>query len=565
MRRTLRLIFTTSPRLASVVGFLVLCRGVMPVVMLWALKVMVDVTMEQIGARVLDFVPLAQAAAILAAIYICNGVTASMAQVMRQRLSARVSERIWRLIHKKSMMMDLSILENSEYQNIFFRAVNESSSKPLSVLYSLCSIIQECITALLLGAVLISLHWSMPIAIIAIGLPLVAIKVKSSRSMFNLQREQTINERKKSYYSRILTVKEFAKEVRLFGLGELFASRHDELQTTLRNQREALYEKNVKREALGQVISTAGVVALAGIVVWRAIEGDLTAGSLALYFMSIQRANSTAQGLMGNVASLVDTKIYLKNLFDYLDIAIDRRYALPDKANGGKVFPRPMKVGIEVRNVSFKYPDSQREAIKNISFKIEPGQTVALVGPNGSGKTTLVKLLCGLYRPTSGEILIDGVSINDFSANDISDNVSAIFQDFMLYNTSAKENINLGNIREEATEESVREAASSAGVDELLSKLPKGYDTTLGNLFEGSEMLSQGQWQRIALARSFYNRNSQIIFLDEPMASLDRETRKNLLGSFHKIMQDRTAVIVSHSEDTIKMADQIIDLGVIND
>lgn len=535
----------------------------MPVVMLWALKVMVDVTMQQIGQRALEIVPLAQAGIILAVIFICNGVTSSMLQVMRQRLSSRISERIWKLMHKKSMMMDLSRLENSEYQNIYFRAVNESSSKPLSVLYSLCTIVQECITGLLLGAVLISLHWSMPIAIIAIGLPLVAIKVSSSRSMFNLQREQTISERRKSYFSRILTVKEFAKEVRLFGLGELFSDRYDELQKTLRGQREELYEKNVKREALGQVISTIGVVGLAGIVVWRAIEGDLTAGSLALYFMAIQRANSTAQGLMGNVAALVDTKIYLRNLFEYLDIPVDKRYALPDKGKGGKSFPRPMKRGIEVKNVSFKYPDSQREAIKNISFKIEPGQTVALVGPNGSGKTTLVKLLCGLYRPTSGEILVDGVSIDDFSANDISDNVSAIFQDFMLYNTSAAENITLGNVREEMGEGQVRRAAVNAGVDELLSGLPKGYNTTLGNLFEGSEMLSQGQWQRLALARSFYNEHAQIIFLDEPMASLDRETRKTLLGSFRKIVQDRTAVIVSHSEETIKMADVVIDLGAL--
>lgn len=563
MRRTLRLIFSTSPRLACGVGFLVLCRGVMPVVMLWALKVMVDVTMQQIGQRSLEIIPLAQAGIILAVIFICNGVTASMLQVMRQRLSSRISERIWRLIHKKSMMMDLSRLENSEYQNIYFRAVNESSSKPLSVLYSLCSIVQESITGILLGAVLISLHWSMPIAIIVIGLPLVAIKVKSSRSMFNLQREQTISERRKSYFSRILTVKEFAKEVRLFGLGELFSDRYDELQKELRDQREGLYEKNVKREAFGQVISTIGVVGLAGIVVWRAIEGDLTAGSLALYFMAIQRANSTAQGLMGNVAALVDTKIYLRNLFEYLDIPVDKRYALPDKGKGGKPFPRPMERGIEVKNVSFKYPDSQREAIKNISFKIKPGQTVALVGPNGSGKTTLVKLLCGLYRPTRGEILVDGVSIDDFSVNDISDNVSAIFQDFMLYNTSAAENIALGNVRDEIADGQVRRAAVNAGVDALLSGLPKGYNTTLGNLFEGSEMLSQGQWQRIALARSFYNENAQIIFLDEPMASLDRETRKTLLGSFRKIVQDRTAVIVSHSEETIKMADVVIDLGAM--
>ncbi|MDO4461009.1 MAG: ABC transporter ATP-binding protein [Bacteroidia bacterium] len=565
MRRTLRLIFSTSPRLACAVGFLVLCRGVMPVVMLWALKVMVDVTMSQIGQKTLDILPLAQAGILLVSIYVCNGVTASLAQVMRQRLSSRVSERIWRSIHKKSMMMDLSKLENAEYQNIFFRAVNESSSKPLSVLYSLCTIVQECITAILLGAVLISLHWSMPIAIVVIGLPLVLVKVRSSRSMFNLQRKQTKDERKRSYYSRILTLKEYAKEVRLFGLGELFSNRYNELQTTIRQEREALYEKNIRREALGQVASTLGVVSLAAIVVWRAIEGDLTAGSLALYFMSIQRGNATAQGLMSNVASLVDTKIYLRNLFDYLDIPVDKRYALPDKSNGGVPFPRPIKRGIEVRNVSFKYPDSKREAIKNVSFTVKPGETVALVGPNGSGKTTLVKLLCGLYRPTSGEILIDGVSINDLSANDISDNMSAIFQDFMLYNTSAAENINLGNIRTNATRDSVEVAAAEAGVDKLLASLPLGYDTLLGNLFEGSEMLSQGQWQRIALARSFYNKNAQIIFLDEPMASLDRETRKNLLGSFHKIMQDRTAIIVSHSEETIKMADQVIDLGVIND
>ncbi|MCF0191062.1 MAG: ABC transporter ATP-binding protein [Marinilabiliaceae bacterium] len=557
MRRTLRLIFTVSPRLSVIVALLILTRGAMPVVMLWAIKMMVDITLNQIGEGAIEIQSLITAVAILTGAYIINSASASLAQLMRSKLASRIGEYLSAQIHSKSIQLELSYFEDPDYQNIFFRAVAESAAKPLNVFYSLCSIIQGGVTLLLLSIVLISLHWVMPIAILLIGLPVVIIKVKASRRVFNLNRSMTTDDRLLDYYSRILTSKEFAKEIRIFGLGRMFAERHQELQIRLREQREKMHTHNVRRDIAGQVISTIGVVTLACIVIWRAICGDLTAGSLAMYFMAIQRSNSSAQEFMQSIAQLIDSNIFLSNLFDYLDLPVDKHISPANPTP----FPSPIKHGIEVRNVSFSYPNSARKAIENVSFLIKPGATVAIVGPNGSGKTTLVKLLCGLYEPTEGEILIDGINMKQFRMSDIANNISAIFQDFMLYNTTARENIRLGNIKADNIPENIRKAAQDADIDRLLSSLPKGYDTTLGTLFAGSEMLSQGQWQRVALARSFFNHKAQIIFLDEPTSSLDRETQRALNQSFHKIMQERTAIIVSHSDETIKMADVVIDLG----
>jgi ATP-binding cassette subfamily B protein len=213
-----------------------------------------------------------------------------------------------------------------------------------------------------------------------------------------------------------------------------------------------------------------------------------------------------------------------------------------------------------LKECSFKYPNTERTVLNNISLDIHRGEIVSIVGCNGSGKSTLVKILCGLYEPTSGSIELNGKPMSQYSQQDISENITAIFQDFMLYNTSAHDNIWYGNLSEDSDIERIQLATQKSGIAPVFEKLKDGYDTALGNLFPNSEMLSQGEWQRTALARSFYSK-ARIIILDEPTSSLDAFTEASLIDNFRDITQGRTAIIISHRLSTIRMADRIIVLN----
>lgn len=222
-------------------------------------------------------------------------------------------------------------------------------------------------------------------------------------------------------------------------------------------------------------------------------------------------------------------------------------------------FPKEITQGIKFNNIGFKYRNTNTWVLQGLNFTIKPGETIAIVGANGSGKTTLIKLLAGLYEPTEGKIFVDATDWSSIRSDELAKNVSVIFQDFMLYNVSAQDNIWYGNVQGERNDELIHGAAKDAGVHNLFSSFAKGYDTTLGNLFKGSQPLSQGEWQRTALARSFYNQ-ATLILLDEPTSSLDAFTEAKLLDHFKSITQNRTAVIVSHRLSTIKLADRIVVL-----
>lgn len=221
--------------------------------------------------------------------------------------------------------------------------------------------------------------------------------------------------------------------------------------------------------------------------------------------------------------------------------------------------PRPIRQGIEFRNVSFRYPDREEWALRDINLRIGPGEKIALVGANGAGKTTLIKLLTRLYDPTEGQILLDGVDLRDYNINELRQRIGVIFQDFVRYQTTARENIGFGQIDELANEPRIRSAAVRGGADEVLAQLPHGYDTMLGRWFENGAELSGGQWQKIALGRAFM-RESEVLVLDEPTAALDAEREYEIFQRFRDLTAGRIAVLISHRFSTVRMADRIVVL-----
>jgi ATP-binding cassette subfamily B protein len=407
-----------------------------------------------------------------------------------------------------------------------------------------------------MGGILLMVHWSVSIVLLLVTLPVTIIRLRYARELFRFKRENTDRERKVNYYNRLLTSREFAKELRTFDLGRLFRKRYHELKNDWRQSQYKMLRSKTTREVAVQILAAIAVFSVYGLIAYRAFQGDISIGSVVLYFMALQRGYAYLQQFLGGISGLYEDSLFLNNLFEFLHLPESRSST---KSTERYPFPARMKEGIRFDNVGFHYPVNNRWVLRNVTFNIDAGETVALVGVNGAGKTTLVKLLCGLYKPVEGAILVDGIPLDEIRWNDRIDNISVIYQDFMLYNVTARENIWFGNIRREPADKNIKDAAAQAGIDEIIENFEKGYETTLGTLFEDSEQLSPGQWQRLALARSFFN-PSQIVLLDEPTSALDAFSEARLLQYIKGITENRTAMIISHRLSTIKMADRIVVL-----
>ncbi len=554
----LRYIWKSSPGWTLLNGILLIVRGVLPLLLLYLVKLLVD-EIQTIAAgpggedatnRLIGLLIIA------AGVFLTNALTASLGTLVRERQSYVISDFFDNLIHDKTTRIQYGFFEHPRYQNVFFRALHESTFRPSRIFYGIVGILQNLITLLVMGGILLMVHWSVSIVLLMVTLPVTFIRLRYARSLFNFKRENTNRERKVNYYNRLLTSREFAKELRTFDLGGLFRKRYHEMKDDWRQSQYKMLKTKTNREVLVQILAAIAVFSIYGLIAWRAFQGHLSIGDVVLYFMALQRGYAYLQEFLGRISGLYEDSLFLNNLFEFLHL---RETQLPVEETKRHPFPVPMKKGIQFHNVGFHYPVNDRWVLRNVSFSINSGETVALVGINGAGKSTLVKLICGLYSPLEGKITIDNLPLEQIKWKDRVNNIGVIFQDFMLYNVTARENIWFGNVRRPASDHYIKDAARQAGIDEVIEEFDQGYETTLGTLFDDSEQLSPGQWQRLALARSFFNQ-SQIVLLDEPTSALDAFSEARLLQYIKGITENRTALIISHRLSTIKMADRIVVL-----
>ena len=401
-------------------------------------------------------------------------------------------------------------------------------------------------------------HWAvLPILLLA-AFPELLVRLRYANKFFSWQRERTPLERKAWYLNWMLTRDTHAKEVRLFDLGPRFRQWFLDVRGTLRHERLSLEKRQAVAILGSQAMATLGVFGVYFFVAYRTVHGFLTIGDLVMYFQAIQRGAGFLQTFGNSLSRLYESNLFLTNLDEFL--RVKSRIAIPVIPRS---VPRPLETGLVFDHVTFQYPEAERVTINDMSFVIRPGEHVALVGANGAGKTTLVKLLSRLYDPTFGRICLDGVDIREYAVSDIREEVSVIFQDFTKYFMTARENIGLGmkTLPDLAT---VMTAAKQSGADELIRRLPHGYDSMLGKWFEGGQELSIGEWQKVALARAFL-RDSQILILDEPTIAMDAKAEADLFERFHELARGRMAILISHRLSTVKMADRIyvVDQGRI--
>jgi ATP-binding cassette subfamily B protein len=304
-------------------------------------------------------------------------------------------------------------------------------------------------------------------------------------------------------------------------------------------------------ELVTQVSATLAVFGALGFVAYKAVGGVISIGGLVMYYQAFQRGQGFLREMLSGLARLYENSLFLSDFDEFLNC----KRSVPEPVRPRPV-PRPLRQGIEFDRVCFGYPQSNHHALEDVSLTVRAGETVALVGENGAGKTTLIKLLCRLYDPTHGRITMDGIDLREFSTTELRREISVLFQDYVRYNVTAKENIGFGDVHRPPSQRDIEEAAGFSDAARAIARLPRGYETILGRQYEEGEELSVGEWQKVALARAFL-RQAQIVVLDEPTSALDPRAEHELLERLRQLVSGRTSLIISHRLSTVRFASRI--------
>jgi len=561
--RAVRFVWQAAPGWTVASMALVVIQGALPLLTLYLMKLIVDAVTFALGApdKIAAFRHVALLIGFAAGVAILNSLFQQIAGLIKESQTLKVTDHMYGILHSKSIEVDLEYYENPQYLDTLHRAQQEGPYRPTHIVDGLVRLGQSGISLLAMVGLLFSFHWIMAVVLFAAAIPGILVRLKYSGKLYHWQRGRTQAERKASYFNWMLTGDSHAKEIRLFNLGDLFKHRFGNLRKQLRQEKLDISRKRSVAELGAQVGATLAVFGSFGFIAFRTIQGIITLGDMIMYFQAFQRGLGYLRGMLGGVADLYEDSLFLSNLYEFLDLEPKVKEPLHPVS-----VPQPMQKGIFFENISFKYPASNGKVLEDISLYIEQGEVVALVGENGSGKTTFVKLLCRLYDPNQGTITLDGIDLRHFETVALRHQISVIFQDYVKYHLTARENIWFGNIILPSEHKSIETAAYHAGADELITGLPKGYETILGKWFEDGKELSIGEWQKIALARAFL-REAQIIVLDEPTSYLDAKTESEVFKNFRQLLDGRSAILISHRFSTVRMADRIFvfDKGKIKE
>lgn len=551
-RKALNLVWQSAPGWATLNIIISFLQGFFPLFLIWLIKLLIDVITGSVteGGSPGRIVPLAVGVVI---IYFLDEISSSAGYYVRRNQSVRLEEYMYGLLHSKSVRLDLINFEHPGYYDSLSRAVSEAPWRPNSILDNLISMFRGIISLILMAGILLTLHWGVTLLLVAVNIPGIWLRLHYADILYHFQKEQTPEARKTAYFNWLLTGDRPSREIRLFGLGDYFISLFKKSYKKQKAEELNILKKRTMIEVATDLFKALSFLVLLLVVARQTIRGELTLGQMAMFILAFRQGMSYIRDVFNSLGGLYEDGLFIGDVFSFLGLKENVTAFAPVTK------PEGLKSTIVADCLSFTYPGNQKPSLKEVSFEIKKGEVIALVGPNGAGKSTLVRLLTRLYDPDSGNIKLDGKDIRSMDPPDYRKLFSVVFQDFMLYNLSAGENIRLGNIEKDKNITPVRKAAGSAGVDDLLNNLPKGYDTVIGPLFDESRDLSWGEWQKIALARALY-REAPVLILDEPSSSLDADTEYEVFSRFREIVRGRTAILITHRFTNVTLADRIIVL-----
>lgn len=553
--RLLRLVWSASPKWLLISLLTTLSASVLPALQLYVGKLTIDLILATIGqpASLWSGVFI-----LVVATFTLTLLTDSLKELSTyggQVLSDRFTLYANNILLQQATRLDLAHYEIPKFYDLLTRAQQSGSTYPVRALASFTSFLGQSLKLLTLLGLMISFSPLGTLLLLLTSIPAFLIGVKFSGKRFKVLRRQTQSGRFADYLQRILTHQDFAKEIRLFNLTAHLLKQWHSVRLKFNREAETLSYQQAWARMGSNLLSKLGFYLTYTWIVIQTLLDKITIGSLTMYAGAFRQAQGSMQGMLEDIASLYEVNLYVSQFFDFL--ALEPYVKNPENPHP---FPKSIQKGLEFKNVSFSYPGAKKSSLKNLTLSVCPGESIALVGINGAGKTTLLKLLTRFYDVTAGEITIDDIPLQQLDLNELRHNVGIIFQDFARYHLSVADNIGFGNIQEYHNLKLIRQAATHAGADEMISHFEQGYHTMLGKIFPGGRELSGGQWQKVGLARAFMS-DAQILILDEPTAALDAIAEYDLFQRFRQLAAGKITFLVSHRFSTVRMADRIVVLA----
>jgi len=541
-------------------GLLSLFQGFTPAASVWISGLVIDSVV--LGIRIHSTSPIWLPVGLQLSVALLSNLLGTLSNIVQQLLQEQVSNRVQVLILEKSNTLDLAFFENPEFYDKLRQAADQSTYQPVSMISQTFDLFRTTVTLLSMIFLLLQLAWWLAIVALIVPIPAFISSIHYGWRGFLRMRRQSPERRLMDYFNRLMTTDTYNKEIKLFTLGSFLIGRFRRLANKLYEEDKVIV---VRRYLSNFLWSSLTGVANSAIYFYVALQvvlsmGRISLGSLTRYTQAALQAGQNFQGLLNGISSAYENNLYVATLFEFLEYEPE----IVSPKHPQPIDPAPEVSGLEIefRNVSFTYAGKDPEteaALKNVSFTIQAGEAVALVGRNGAGKTTIVKLLTRLYDPDEGEILIGGRNIKEYDLEELREKVGVIFQDYVTYFMSARENIGVGRIAEIENQPLVSSAAQKSGANTVIDKLPEGYETMLGRWFEKGTQLSGGEWQKVALARAFM-RDAPILILDEPTSSLDAQAEYDVFAKFRVLTKGKTAIFISHRFSTVRLADRILVL-----
>jgi len=530
-----------------------LLGSVLPIALLWITKLIIDGIVasvshhQHVPPRFWWLVGGEFAVAIVA------GVLSRAIDFLDALLADRYTRHVSVAVMRHASELDLTAYEDPIFYDRLERARVQATDR-LAMIQSIGRLIQQAITAVTMSISIVVYSPWLLLLLIAGVLPAFLGESHFAFLGYAKNFRQTPIKRQLDYLRVLGGSKEAAKELKLFGLSQFLTARFTALSEVIYVQDVALARRRLAAGSVLSVLGTLGYYSAYAWVIWRTLAGALSIGTLTFLAGAIQQASLNIQQVFSTLAGIADQALFLTDLLAFFEM----QPTIRSKPNAVPA-PRPIVRGFEFRNVSFRYPGTERLVLNGLNFQLRPQERVALIGENGEGKTTIVKLLTRLYDPTDGDILLDGIDLRDYNLEDLYREIGVIFQDFMRYEMTARENIACGRIEDLSDLGLLESAARKSGADQVIERLPRRYEQMLGRRFENGVDLSGGEWQKLALARA-YLRDSQLLILDEPTAALDARSEYEVFRRFAELTSEKMALFISHRFSTVRMADRIVVL-----
>lgn len=539
----------------------VVLQSLLPLLNLYILKLLVDAVTAAVTnpATAADPSPLALLLAMVA-IFLLNRIVGTLNAVNNDILAQKLVDYMADIMQRQSARLDMAYYDNPDYYDSLHRAQQEATSRPLVIMGNFMSLFGSALSIAGIVAMLTTASiWIIAVMIVAV-MPGFAVRLYKARRIYTFRRDNTQLYRRTAYYSAILSSRDFAKEMRAYNLTDFFRRRFVATRSGLVRQLIAISRKLGALDILSALVEAAAMFAVVALLIHQALAAAITIGTFVMLFEAFRRGQGSLSSLVASIASLYDNRLFVTNLFDFLDFK-------PQITSPANPLPMPDKIEtIEFRDVTFRYPDMQRDLLQHYSLTAHVGHITRIQGQNGFGKSTLVKLLLRLYDPQQGSVLINGIDIRNLDLRQLRSAVGVLFQDFGRYALTAAENIAFGDsecvnevmrdgvstdtsthLHDKALiDDRIRHAATLANAHSFISQLPENYNNMLGRTFDRGAELSMGQWQRLAIARLLYT-DAPILVLDEPMAWMDIPTRQPFIDTIEKLSHNKIIIIITHT------------------